>query len=76
MTETYDSYLVAYKALPQPIQTALRTVARDQMIEEGCPEIGSSDISARVYELYRHHGSFVAVLEAVINEMEMFGTLG
>lgn len=61
---SYQDFLVRLEALTPQQRYGLRAQALDELTEEGAEEIGSSDISCRVYDLYRWHGSTKQLLEA------------
>jgi hypothetical protein len=54
----YDRYLEAFNSLSPSDKQRIRNVARYQLKAEGWPDIGSSDISARVFALFREYGYF------------------
>lgn len=56
--DDYNDYLQAYRALHPIRQNVLRSVAVEMLKSEGAPEIGSSDVSCKVYSLYRQYGHF------------------
>ena len=68
--DTYDTYLAEYRALPTLVQRAFRHWASDQLREEGCEEIGSSDVSCRVYDLYRFYGGFIQIVDGLAEEAQ------
>ena len=56
--DTFTEYLRAYKELHPIKQSLIRHIAARQLLCFGAPEIGSSDISAQVFQLYKRHGGF------------------
>ena len=58
MKDLYNQFLEAYDALDPQSKSSLRFIARAELRAEGSPEIGSSDVSCRVYEFFRYLGNF------------------
>jgi hypothetical protein len=61
-TITYENYLVSYKELSRTMQTLVRRTASLELQSRGVYEIGSSDVSCTVFDLYRSLGSFEAIV--------------
>lgn len=61
---TFDEYLSAYRALHPTDQRLVRGVAAKMLKaactyeQNGVPDIGSSDISNKVFSLYKQYGGF------------------
>ena len=62
-TDIYQDYLKAYRELHPVRQSVIRHEASKELKEEGYEEIGSSDISCRVYDWFKQYGSFEAWFE-------------
>lgn len=62
---SFQDFQVRLEVLTPQQRYGLRAKATDQLVEEGCAEIGSSDISCRVYDLYRWYGGMKQLLEAL-----------
>ena len=59
---SYADYLQAYKALHPIRQNILRAVAITMLQSSGASEIGTSDVSAQVFSIFKQHGHFEADL--------------
>lgn len=55
---SYEAYITAYKALHPIRQNVLRAVACKMLQARGDSEIGSSDVSCQVFNIFRLHGEF------------------
>ncbi|NBW33622.1 MAG: hypothetical protein EBR30_01050 [Cytophagia bacterium] len=59
----WESAFEAYNQLPREIRLALRHNCADLMEQEGCEEIGSSDVNHRLFALYNENSqSWQAVI--------------
>ena len=58
MKDLYNQFAEAYDALDRWTKSSLRSIAAAELRAEGSPEIGSSDVSCRVYEFFRYLGNF------------------
>jgi len=66
-TNTFDDYYTKYKELSPTIQRMIRNIASLELQERGVYEIGSSDVSCAVYDLYRSLGSFENIIKHGLN---------
>ena len=57
-TDIYAEYIKAWYNLDPIKQRELRHKATQELQAEGFTEIGTSDISNRVYSLFKQNGSF------------------
>ena len=55
---SYDRYLEAFNNLDPLDRRYIRRIAASILEAEGYPEIGSSDISNKVFQLFREYGRF------------------
>jgi len=62
MNITYDQYISEYQHLDPGIKTLVRRVGALQCEAYGHEEIGSSDVSCAVFELYKRFGNWSAVI--------------
>lgn len=54
--DSYADYLEVYKALHPVRQTMLRAIAAKMLQSSGAEEIGTSDVSAKVFSIFKQHG--------------------
>jgi hypothetical protein len=66
--DNYNDYLQAYRALHPIRQNVLRAVAAEMLKARGAWEIGSSDISCQVYDIYRQYGFDVETITTLRDE--------
>ena len=70
MTETnnqiYNEYLEEYKKLDPIDQRIIRSKAAKYLESQGFGEIGSSDVSCKVYSWYCQYRSFSVMLDEVL----------
>lgn len=60
---TYEQYLTDYQNLDSGIKQLVRTTGSLQCQAYGYKEIGSSDVSCAVYELYKMYGNWSDVIK-------------
>jgi hypothetical protein len=58
LLSSYDRYLEAFNSLDPLDRRYIRRIAASILAAEGAPEIGSSDISCKVFELFKEYGRF------------------
>lgn len=61
-TISYENYLEDYRDLTPTMQRMVRRAATLELESRGVEEIGSSDVSCVVFDLYKSLGSFEAVI--------------
>jgi hypothetical protein len=69
MTETnnqiYEEYLESFRKLHPIAQSIIRREAAQHLRDEGFTEIGSGDISCKVYAWYRQYRNFQAMFDGL-----------
>lgn len=62
-TITVDQYYKDFSELSPMMKTLVRRTASLELQERGFEEIGSSDVSCTVYDLYKSLGTFEAIIK-------------
>lgn len=62
-TTAFSDYHAKYKELSPNMQRMVRNIASLELQERGVYEIGSSDVSCAVYDLYCSLGSFENIIK-------------
>jgi hypothetical protein len=68
---TWEEAFGAFNKLPHEIKRALRSNCASLMEEEGCNEIGSSDINHKLFSLYKqNNNSWQAVIAFFLDYLD------
>lgn len=69
----WDEAFKAFNDLPKDIKLALRRNCADLMEQEGCEEIGSSDINHKLFSLYKmNNKSWQAVIAFFLDYIDHY----
>ena len=71
LNTTWEEAFGAFNKLPRDIQLALRRNCADLMEQEGCEEIGSSDVNHHLFGLYKqNNNSWQAVVAFFLDYLD------
>lgn len=60
---TYEQYLTDYQSLDSSLKQLVRRVGSMMCQEAGYEEIGSSDVSCAVFDLYKQYGNWADIVQ-------------